>query len=235
MNAPLFLLMDIDDTLIDFCRAEREAIGMTAAHFGIAETDRLASVFHEINDCVWSELERGLLTRAALGKERALRVFDAMGMTERPDPIGFDTYYRTCLSGVYPLFDGAIDFLRRSVGRHTVCLISNATARVQIPRLQGSGILPYVQTVFLSELIGHEKPQREFFEYVADFIPDFDPARAVVIGNSPDADIAGATTMGWKSILFDAHHAIGRQRCTADGYADSYAQVERILDEWIRE
>lgn len=43
-------LLDLDDTLFDFRRGEREQILMTLARFGFSPTMRIAERFHEINE-----------------------------------------------------------------------------------------------------------------------------------------------------------------------------------------
>lgn len=225
---PWYALIDIDDTLIDFSRAERMAVADTAAHFGVEE-DRLAEVFHRVNDHIWQELECGKITRPQLGELRALRVFEGMQWNNPPEPLVFDRYYRGCLSKVHPLFDGALDFLETLSQDACVCLVSNATVRVQIPRLQNSGIFDRVRIVFLSEIIGYEKPDRRYFDYVEAFLPNLNPSRTVLIGNSLTADIAGALRAGYHSILFDAHHLVPPQENTAEAYADCYAQVLEIV------
>ena len=65
----LFLL-DVDDTLLDFHRAEREQLLATLHAHGIAADEGTAARFHVINDGLWKALERGETTRERLVVER---------------------------------------------------------------------------------------------------------------------------------------------------------------------
>lgn len=63
-------LVDADETLLDFCRAEREALAFTLRMYGVSADERLYSRYHAINDELWKALERGELTRERLVVKR---------------------------------------------------------------------------------------------------------------------------------------------------------------------
>ena len=44
-----FLLLDLDDTILDFHKAERIALSKTIRSFGIAPTEAILNRYHEIN------------------------------------------------------------------------------------------------------------------------------------------------------------------------------------------
>ena len=58
-----FLLLDLDDTILDFHKAERIALSKTIRSFGIAPTEAILNRYHEINKWHWEQLEKGKLTR----------------------------------------------------------------------------------------------------------------------------------------------------------------------------
>ena len=53
------VLLDLDDTLLDFHRAEAEAIRHTLREFGIDPTDETIRLYSKINRSCWEKLERG--------------------------------------------------------------------------------------------------------------------------------------------------------------------------------
>lgn len=58
-----FLFLDLDDTILDFHRAERVALEKTLHAFHIAPTPELFQGYSRINLNLWHRLERGEVTR----------------------------------------------------------------------------------------------------------------------------------------------------------------------------
>ena len=58
-----FLFLDLDDTILDFHKAERIALGKTLRQMGVEPTEAVLTRYHEINKWHWEQLEAGKLTR----------------------------------------------------------------------------------------------------------------------------------------------------------------------------
>ena len=55
MKKPIVLL-DLDDTILDFRKAERGAISKTLLHFGIEPHEEIITRYSEINAAQWKRL-----------------------------------------------------------------------------------------------------------------------------------------------------------------------------------
>ena len=66
-----FLFLDLDDTILDFHKAERIAIAKTIRDFGVEPTEEILQRYHVINKWHWEQLE--------LGKAGAAEVIEAAG------------------------------------------------------------------------------------------------------------------------------------------------------------
>ena len=75
-------------------------------------------------------------------------------------------------------------------------IVTNGVAATQAKRLNKSGLLPYIQEVFVSETIGYQKPRKEYFDYVLDKIEEKDKGRLLLVGDSLTSDIKGAMNAG---------------------------------------
>ena len=64
-------------------------------------------------------------------------------------------------------------------------------------------LAPYFDHCFISEEMGCAKPERVFFDKVAEAIPDFDPRDALVIGDSLSSDILGGINAGLDTCWFN--------------------------------
>ena len=61
-----YLLIDNDNTLMDFHAAEHAALREALTEAGIEPTDSVCARYSAINDALWKALERGETTHAAL-------------------------------------------------------------------------------------------------------------------------------------------------------------------------
>ena len=75
-----FLFLDLDDTILDFKKAEYIAIGKTIADFGVEPTEVIRHRYHEINKWHWEQLEKGTMTRAEILVNRFSALFGELGM-----------------------------------------------------------------------------------------------------------------------------------------------------------
>ena len=75
-------------------------------------------------------------------------------------------------------------------------IITNGDKRVQQGRFFPSPLAKYFDAVYISEEVGFEKPDVRYFEAVMADIPDFDPAKTLVVGDSLTSDIRGGINAG---------------------------------------
>ena len=59
---------------------------------------------------------------------------------------------------------------------------------------------------FISEAMGAEKPDPDYFAAVARAIKGFDPAKTLVVGDSLTSDIAGGIAAGLDTCWFNPKH-----------------------------
>ena len=74
------ILLDLDDTILDFRRAEAAAIGRTLRTFGLDDSPVVLQRYHEINKRHWEMLEEGTMTRAQVLTHRFDELFGEFGM-----------------------------------------------------------------------------------------------------------------------------------------------------------
>ena len=192
-----YALFDADNTLLDFTRAEDAALRACLAARELPADDETVALYSRINEGHWKRLEQGLTTRDRLKVERFSDFLRAM---DRPaDPHAAATMaadYIAALSAQAPLIDGALDLIRALHGHCRLYIITNGITSVQRSRFGGCPLAPYFDGVFISEEMGCAKPEPIFFDRVAAAIPAFDPAMALVIGDSLTSDILGGIRYG---------------------------------------
>lgn len=189
------VLIDADETLFDFPKAERCALCDALTGAGITPTEELILAYSEINYATWKRLERGEITKTALRTERFAAFCAKFGFEADIPKLSDD--YLAALSAQSFLLEGAEDVCRAL--KADLCrlyIITNGIASVQHGRMMRSPIKYLVEDVFISEEMGAEKPHRAFFDAVERRIPDFDPASTLVVGDSLTSDMAGGIAAG---------------------------------------
>ena len=196
-----FLLADLDNTLLDFTAAERIAVERLLLHYGAKADDETVRAYSAFNDTMWKRLERKEITRAELRATRFSEFF--LRMSIDGDGLEAAGLYEQFLSENAFWIDGAQELIQRIKGKIKLYLISNGMARVQLPRLKSSGLDTLTDGYFISELVGYNKPDKRYFDFVFSSIPGFDPEKALVLGDSLTADISGGIICGVDTCLFD--------------------------------
>ena len=223
-----FLLLDLDDTLLDFGASEADGLRKTLRSIGIEPTDKIVRRYSEINDAQWKLLEQGKLTRIEVKRRRFELLFAWLGV--ECDVESTRLYYENVLSETHVFFEGAEQFLKDVYGKYALYIVSNGTTAVQNGRIASAGIAHYFDAIFLSEEIGCVKPQREFFERCFAQIPDFDAADAIVLGDSLTSDIQGGINAGIRTCWFNPRGKAGCEDIRPDFEVRTLAEFVTLLE-----
>lgn len=203
MKAYRYLLLDADNTLLDFNRAEETAFYAAFSALGLHADTHTYARYHEINDELWRKLERREVTREKLKVLRFALLFAEMGIVRDGLADEISETYFGLLSEQRFVLDGAVDVCRTLSEKYPLYIITNGTDSAQRSRFGGSGLEPYIRKMYVSEKIGAEKPSPLFFNHVMADIGETDAARYLVVGDSLTSDIDGAIGMGIDAVWLD--------------------------------
>lgn len=220
-----FLFLDLDDTILDFQKAERLALAKTLETFGLPPTDAVLARYHEINRAHWERLERKELTREQVLVGRFAALFAEMGLSADAEKVA--RAYEENLSQGHYFLPGAEEALKSLSKKYKLYLASNGTARVQAGRLKSAGIIPYFQEIFVSQEIGFNKPDPAYFEACFARIPGFRKEKAMMVGDSLTSDILGGIQAGIATCWVNPHHKTGEIH--PDYEIESITQLEALL------
>ena len=197
-----YVLFDVDDTLLDFGKAEAAAIRKTFERIGIPVTEELIHRYSEINARQWARLERGEISREQVLTGRFDILFSELGLSNIPSEMAQASYEYLLGTGHY-FVDGAEELLEALKDKYELYIVSNGNASVQDRRLKSAGIVPYFREVFISERVGFNKPSAEFFDACFKRIPGFEKDKAVVVGDRLSSDILGGINAGVRTCWFN--------------------------------
>ena len=223
-----FLLLDLDDTILDFHKAERFALSKTIREFGVEPSEAVLDRYHHINKWHWEQLELGVMTRDQVLVGRFAQLFEELGM--EVDAAACMKQYEHNLSMGHYFLPGAEEAVKRLKEKYRLFLVSNGTATVQHSRLTSAGLYPCFEQVFISQEIGYNKPDKAYFDRCFERIPGFAPEKALMVGDSLTSDIKGGINAGLKTVWVNpAHKDCGSIR--PDHEIEGLSQLEALLEE----
>lgn len=195
------VLFDLDDTLFDFHKAEKIALTKTLVHFGIDPTEETLALYSTINVAHWKRLELGEISREEVKVGRYRELFKTIGI--ECDPVKATAYYESMLAIGHYFMPGAPELLEELYRKYRLYIVSNGTAKVQEGRIGSSGITKYMDGIFISQILGANKPDKQFFDICFAEIPDFSLSETVIIGDSLSSDIKGGINAGITTVWFN--------------------------------
>lgn len=191
-----YLLIDFDNTLMDFTKTEQLALikavkDCCGREIGFEET----VLYHSINDSYWKRLERREVNRDQLKFGRFSDFTKAIGITGI-DVNVLNKYYMDCLSKTSVEYPDSLPACRELAERYELYIITNGTTYIQKERLAGTTFKEYIRKMFISDEIGADKPAPAFFEPVVKEIGDTDLSHYLVVGDSVSSDILFGKKVG---------------------------------------
>ena len=225
-----YLFLDLDNTILDFNKAEAIAIRKTMRQFGLEPTDALAARYSQINDLHWKALERGEMTRDQVVVGRFAAFFGEQGI--QVDAPAVAKTYETFLSQGHFFLPGAEEAVKEKLyGKYKLYLASNGTAVVQKGRMTSADLYPYFEESFVSQELGYNKPSPEYFRAAFARIPGFDPSECIMVGDSLTGDILGGKNAGLRTVWINPGHKTAPDHLKPDYELEYLADLPALLEE----
>lgn len=204
MNKYKYLLFDVDGTLLDFDKAEQQALKNTFQNHHILLTDELLQRYETINKQLWKDFEKGLIDKKTVVYTRFVQLFQEFHIHQ--DGIAFEDDYQKALGQGYFVLPHTIEVLSALYQKYPLYVVTNGVSQTQYSRLEGTDIKKYFQNIFVSEDIGHQKPSKEYFDYCFKNIDKIDLSKTLIIGDSLSSDIQGGINAGIDTCWFNPNH-----------------------------
>ncbi len=190
------ILWDVDGTLLDFIAAEKAAIKTLFGEFNLGQcSDEMIKRYSEINKTYWQRLERGEITKQEVLVGRFKEFFKSEGI-DISVVEEFNSLYQLRLGDTIVYHDDSLEIIKSLQDRVRQYVVSNGTVEAQSKKLRLSGLGELVDGIFLSEHIGVEKPNIEFFDKVLEEIKPADRSSILIVGDSLTSDIQGGNNAG---------------------------------------
>ncbi len=230
MNDFKAVLIDIDNTLLDFDASARLCMEEGFAQRGITLAPNAGEVFTRINNGLWKQLEHGEITKQDIYDSRWSLIFKELGV--EADGTEFELYFRRYIFDSTVVIEGAMELLEYLAAKYPLYVASNGIHEQQINRLTKCGMLKYIKDVFTSQRLGVQKPEKEFFTKCLELM-NCSADDVIMIGDSLNADIKGGNSVGIKTLWFNQNNRQPMCGIMSDrlpwGIVDRLEDIKRIL------
>ena len=201
------ILWDIDGTLLNFHMAEKAAIRSLFARFGLGTcTDEMLKRYSTINAGFWKKLEKGELTKPQILIGRFETFFREYGLNISCAP-AFNEAYQLALGDTVCFNPGGLEAVKALKGKVKQYAVTNGTLVAQRKKLAASGLDALLDGVFISDVIGIEKPNIGYFQAVWKEIGNYSPDEVLIVGDSLTSDIKGGNNAGIKTCWFNPNRS----------------------------
>ncbi len=200
------IFFDLDHTLWDFEKNSSltfEKI-LVEHHIDIS-LQTFLEVYVPTNLAFWKLYREEKITKSELRYQRLKTVFDQLGQNISDEVIhSLSNEYINHLSSFNHLFPDTISILEYLRPRYRLHIITNGFQEIQEKKLRNSGIHHYFEHIVDSEMAGVKKPNPIIFELALEKAK-VHPQKSLMIGDSLEADILGAKSVGLHTLHFNAH------------------------------
>jgi len=114
----------------------------------------------------------------------------------------FDGYLAAYTTAWRAYDDAAATLVRARAAGLSTAVLTNGDETQQRAKLRATGLLELAGPVFASSALPAAKPSPQAYDAVARQL-GHDPAELLMVGDNPDADVAGATAAGWHAVHLD--------------------------------
>lgn len=224
-----FLLFDLDHTLLDFDAAEDIALTSLLEETGVKDIQGYKDYYVPMNKQMWENLAAGKMSKSELIRTRFSKLFkhfnqevDGADMAER---------YQHHLSQQGQVYDGVQTFLEALISRqYRLLAATNGVTFIQKGRLAQSGISSYFEAIFISDEVGHHKPDKAFFDVIDKEVDGFSYKQALMIGDSLSADIQGGVNAGIDTVWFNPNGLANTSSLSPTYVVSNYAELLEVLE-----
>ena len=221
------VLLDIDNTLLDFDACTRAFLRGELGKAGRGWTEDAFAVFRRINGGFWRQIEKGELTVQDLRKVRWQSVFAELGVSI--DGAEAEDRFRQALWNSAIPVAGADRLLRSLRGEYLLAIASNGPGDQQRNRLRLAGWSDRFERIFISGEFGASKPSAAFWDRCAAALAPIRRDEILMLGDNWETDVQGALGAGLRAGWFNYGREPKPEGAEPDLIAEHLQEIPALL------
>lgn len=193
---------DLDNTLLDFSRSEKESLCYVFSKYGFELSDEQVELYIQINKKWWQDFSKGLYSKDHIVVARFKEFLEKIGLLNiSAEKVAQE--YLDKLSKTAYFMPGAKEFLEKMKSQgQRMAVLTNGVQKVQHGRSKILKLENYVEFILTSEQVKKPKPDPAMF-IQASKMSNVNLKDSVYVGDDPVVDYQATKNAGMDFILFD--------------------------------
>ncbi len=202
------LFFDLDDTLWAFSDNARntfeEVYHQHCFYYYFDSFEQFYSIYQKRNRELWIEYGEGKITKEQLNRQRFFFPLQSVGVKDETLAQRFSEDFFAIIPTKSGLMPHAKEVLEYLSSRYRLYILSNGFRELQYRKMCAAGIESYFKKIVLSEDIGVMKPWAAIFNFALSATQS-ELSESLMIGDSWEADIAGAKGIGMHQVFYNVN------------------------------
>jgi putative hydrolase of the HAD superfamily len=195
------VFFDLDHTLWDFEKnSDLTFHKIFEKHQVNINLQDFLTIYKPLNRAFWKLYREEKISKEDLRYQRLKKAFDTVNYSISDtliDVIAIE--YIDFLPHFNHLFDHAFEVLDYLKPKYQLHIITNGFEEIQTKKMQSSNIHHYFDKIITSESVGVKKPNPKVFQHALE-VANATKHNSIMIGDSVEADIEGALSIGMQAI-----------------------------------
>jgi YjjG family noncanonical pyrimidine nucleotidase len=198
-----YIYFDLDDTLMDFTYASRNAFFHLMNYYQWPVTVDSFSIYQRENHRTWGEFEQNIISSQELRSLRFTRFLSAINWENHVNPYEVNETYIRFLIKETTLIQGALPLIQWFHNNIPMGILTNGLKEAQRPRLIKTDLISFFKDIIVSDEVGISKPNPDIFYLAKQKTGNLNPENILLVGDNPITDIKAAQKSGFKTAWFN--------------------------------
>lgn len=217
------ILFDVDETLFEF--DAYQGLRQVFAQYHVDFTLGDYHTYQSVNKPLWVAYQQQEITAEQLKVQRFAHWAERITV---PASTLNQQFLQAMALTCRPLA-GAQSLLEQLAPKVRLGIITNGFVDLLHARLNSTGFDRYFQVLTVSEQFGVAKPAPAIFHHTLAQLPGSSAARTLMVGDTPESDIAGGINAGMKTCWLDNGDKSLPAELLPDWRVNSLAELQQLL------
>lgn len=223
------LFWDFDGTITDLHAMQVYLFEQMTKKLNIKVDDpHFFDEFDKINLSCWEKYEKKEYTLEDVFYNRFDILYKKYNINA--DPNKSSIIYEDHVKDKGFIHDNADVIIKDLSSKYKQYATTNGVSEIQRNKIKANGLINVFDAIFVSSDVGYNKPQKEYFDKIINFIGDYSRDEIMIIGDSQTSDMLGANNASIKCCYYNPQKKDIDKNLKIDYQISSLNELYKILE-----